>query len=136
MSIVFAVVALVLALVAFRIYRGTKHLKRAAFIREYVFPQGLLARLVAKRPTLTLKEQQLVLRGLRKFFLCNLMAKGAFVSMPSKVVDELWHEFILFTKYYDAFCDQAFGRFLHHTPAVVLSSQKIADAGLQGKFVL
>ena len=35
MSIVFAVVALVLALVAFRIYRGTKHLKRAAFIREY-----------------------------------------------------------------------------------------------------
>ncbi len=45
MSIVLAGVALVLALVVFKIYRGTKHLKRAAYIREYVFPQGLLARL-------------------------------------------------------------------------------------------
>ena len=59
------------------------------------------------------------------------MAKGAFVSMPSKAVDELWHEFILFTKHYDTFCRQAFGKFLHYTPAVVLTSQKTANQGLR-----
>ena len=135
MSVFFGLVALVVAVIAYSVYRSVMQamaaLKRSAFIREYVFPQGLLARLAEKRPNLTLKEQQLVLRGLRKFFLCNLMAKGAFVSMPSKAVDDLWHEFILFTKHYDKFCKQAFGHFLHHTPAVVLSSQKVADDGLR-----
>lgn len=124
-------VTLLLAVVMFSMYRSAAVLKRAAFIREYVFPQGLLARLSEKRPQLTLKEQQLVTRGLRQFFLCDLMAKGAFVSMPCKAVDDLWHEFILFTKHYDKFCKQGFGKFLHHTPAVVLSSQKVADAGLR-----
>lgn len=135
MLIAFGSLGLVLALIAYSIYRTVAEamakLKRPAFIREYVFPHGLLARLAEKRPNLTLKEQQLVLRGLRKFFLCNLMAKGAFVSMPSQAVDDLWHEFILFTKHYGDFCHQAFGGFLHHTPAVVLSSQKVADDGLR-----
>ncbi len=135
MGIFLGVVALVLAGVAYLIYSAVQEsmakLKREGFIREYVFPQGLLARLAEKRPNLTLKEQKLVLRGLRKFFLCNLMAKGAFVSMLSKAVDDLWHEFILFTKHYNYFCKGAFGEFLHHTPAVVLSSQKIAYDGLR-----
>ena len=37
--------------------------------------------------------------------------------MPSKVVDTLWHEFILYTRGYEMFCRRAFGRLLHHTPA-------------------
>ena len=135
MAIAFGSLGLVLAVIAYLIYSAMREslaeLKRLVFIREYVFPQGLLARLAVKRPQLNLKEQQLVLRGLRKFFLCNLMAKGAFVSMPSKAVDDLWHEFILFTKHYNDFCQQAFGHFLHHTPAVVLGSQKVADDGLR-----
>lgn len=31
-------------------------------------------------------------------------------------VDDMWHEFILFTKDYAAFCDRYFGTFLHHLP--------------------
>jgi hypothetical protein len=131
MVIAFGILALVLGLLTFGIYRTLAGHKRAAFIREYVFPQGLFARLAEKHPKLTLKEQQLVTRGLRQFFVCNLMANGAFVSMPSKAVDDLWHEFILFTKHYNGFCKKAFGQFLHHTPAVVLSSQKVADDGLR-----
>jgi hypothetical protein len=131
MAIFLGLLALVLGAIAYSVYRSFAALKRAAFIREYVFPQGLLARLAVKHPQLTLKQQQLVTRGLRQFFLCNLMAKGAFVSMPSKAVDDLWHEFILFTRHYNNFCQKAFGKFLHHTPAVVLSSQKAADAGLR-----
>ena len=131
MPVVLTIVLVIVAIIAWANYRAAARLKQTEFIRTYTFPQGLLARFAEKRPTLTLKEQQLVLRGLRKFFLCNLMARGAFVSMPSKAVDDLWHEFILFTKHYNDFCHQAFGKFLHHTPAVALSSQKVADQGLR-----
>lgn len=36
--------------------------------------------------------------------------------MPSRAVDEAWHGFILCTARYAAFCDRAYGRFLHHHP--------------------
>jgi hypothetical protein len=36
--------------------------------------------------------------------------------MPSKLVDDAWHEFILDSVAYIDFCDQAFGGYLHHTP--------------------
>lgn len=51
--------------------------------------------------------------------------------MPSQVADDLWHEFILSTRHYQLFCDQAFGRFLHHSPAAVLSSKKDTNEGLR-----
>jgi hypothetical protein len=35
---------------------------------------------------------------------------------PSYLVDLAWHEFILFTKYYNTFCNKHYGRFIHHTP--------------------
>lgn len=35
---------------------------------------------------------------------------------PSQPVDLVWHELILFTKYYAEFCEENFGRFLHHLP--------------------
>ena len=53
------------------------------------------------------------------------------ISMPSQVADDLWHEFILYTRDYDAFCRRAFGGFLHHTPAVVLSEHRKSNEGLR-----
>ncbi|MEM5548941.1 hypothetical protein [Pseudoalteromonas fuliginea] len=35
------------------------------------------------------------------------------------VIDEMWHNFILFTKDYSAFCDNYFGHYLHHNPTSV-----------------
>jgi hypothetical protein len=61
---------------------------------------------------------QLVTRALRQFFLAHLHSGRRYVSMSSQVADDLWHEFILCTRNYDAFCRRAFGRFVHHTPAV------------------
>jgi hypothetical protein len=91
----------------------------------------LFEKLAARHPQLTLKDCQLVARGLRQFFLAYLKSGRKFVSMPSQVADDLWHEFILYTKNYQAFCKQAFGRFLHHTPAAVLGSQQQSNAGLR-----
>ncbi|MFF2367217.1 glycine-rich domain-containing protein [Streptomyces sp. NPDC058122] len=35
---------------------------------------------------------------------------------PSPLVDDFWHAFLLHTKAYVEFCEQRFGRFLHHQP--------------------
>jgi hypothetical protein len=107
-------------------------LRRAEYIRTYKLPRGLLAKLEEKYPGLTRKETALVSRGLRQFFVAYLMSGKEYVSMPSQAVDELWHEFILYTRDYQSFCRRAFGEFLHHQPAAVLRGGiNQSDAGLR-----
>ena len=105
--------------------------RREAYIRSFVLPTGLFEQLRKTYPQLSLKECQLVANGLRQFFLAHLKSGRKFVAMPSQVTDELWHELILFTKNYDAFCRKAFGHFLHHTPAVELTDTRQSNAGLR-----
>lgn len=105
--------------------------RREQHIRSYMFPRGLFEKFAATRPGLDLKQQQLVARGLRQFFLAYLKSGCQRVAMPSQVVDDLWHEFILFTRDYATFCQLAFGHFLHHTPAVKLGAARQDNAGLR-----
>ena len=105
---------------------------REARIRTFILPKGLYDKLLVKHPHLTAKDCQLVSQGLRQFFLTYLKSGRQYVSMPSQVVDDLWHEFILYTKNYQQFCERAFGRFLHHTPAAVLAGgNQQSNAGLR-----
>ncbi|MEC5384362.1 hypothetical protein VVD49_01435 [Uliginosibacterium sp. H3] len=105
--------------------------RRAEYIRSFTLPHGLFERLQKHHPQLTLKDCQLVSKGLRQFFLAYLKGGRQYVSMPSQVADDLWHEFILYTRNYQQFCRKAFGGFLHHTPAVALRSSKQGNAGLR-----
>jgi len=89
-------------------------------IRAYPFPSFLRDKLRAAHPQLDDAALRDVERGLRQFFIASAQAGGRFVAMPSKVVDSLWHEYILYTRGYEAFCRKAFGRMLHHTPAEAL----------------
>ncbi len=125
--VVLALIAVVLAIFWMR----WRQLARADYIRRYMFPAGLFERLRKRRPELTVKDCQLVARALRQFFLAHLNSGCQFVSMPSQVVDDLWHEFILYTRHYQHFCRRAFGHFLHHTPAVVLGAARQNNAGLR-----
>lgn len=122
-----AALSILLIVVAFKL----REARRADFIRGYGFPKGLIERLQLSRPGLSAKDAQLVARALRQFFLAHLKSGRRFVSMPSQVTDDLWHEFILYTRHYEAFCRRAFGRFMHHTPAVVLGSDKQNNLGLR-----
>jgi hypothetical protein len=131
-------VALALVIVAFvallllgPLYRYWLQLKRAEFIRTYPWPRGLLERLEKHRPGMERKDSALVSRGLRQFFIAYLMSGRHYVSIPSQVADDLCHEFILYTREYESFCRQAFGTFLHHTPAVVLSVERRNNEGLR-----
>ncbi len=61
--------------------------------------------------------EEFVSTGLREVIrFMNLIAFKDEVLTPSRVVDDLWHEFILFTRLYGAFCQRYFGRMIHHQP--------------------
>lgn len=104
---------------------------RRQFIRDAILPPFLIAKLQAAHPSLKKGEAELVLRGLRQFFLAHLRSGKKFVAMPSRVVDTAWHEFILHTKAYQGWCRVAFGSMLHHTPAEVLGRDPKRNDGLR-----
>lgn len=37
-------------------------------------------------------------------------------------IDEMWHQFILYTRSYSDFCQHYFGQFIHHEPDIALGS--------------
>lgn len=119
---------ILLAWIGLRRWQG-RH--RAAYIDRYPFQKHLDARLAARRPALTAEQRHAVFAGLLDYFhLCRSAGRRQ-VAMPSQVVDDAWHEFILFTRRYHAFCQGAFGRFLHHTPAEAMHSPNEAQEGIR-----
>lgn len=124
-------ITVVLAIALFYFYQQHLRLKREEYIRTFDLPRGLYEGLRKRRPELTLKECQLVAHALRQFFVAHLRSGRKYVSMPSQVADDLWHEFILYTRHYEKFCQAAFGKFLHHTPAAVIGAEKKSNEGLR-----
>lgn len=96
---------------------------RHSFLERYTFPFVLRDKLKERHPTLSDADVEQVLEGLRQFFgLCqhaDAVQKGRSFGMPSKIVDDAWHELILMTREYARLCDGAFGGTLHHTPAAL-----------------
>jgi hypothetical protein len=98
--------------------RRLRHRRRRAFIESYEFPRALRTKL---REKLDGDEQvDVALAGLRDWYLACLDAPGEVLGMPSRVVDVAWHEMILMTRAYHAFCERAFGHYLHHSPESVM----------------
>jgi len=64
------------------------------------------------------QPRDLVALGLRQWLRCAgaALRDDQVIGMPSHAVDEAWHGLILCTARYGAFCDAAYGRFLHHHP--------------------
>lgn len=89
--------------------------KAEAYIASYTFPTHIAAR-VRRRSQLGEAGWQLVEQGLREWFVCCAWRGRAVLGMPSRAVDEAWHEFILDSIAYIDFCEKAFGEYLHHTP--------------------
>ncbi|MGK0363333.1 MAG: hypothetical protein ACI85O_000378 [Saprospiraceae bacterium] len=57
------------------------------------------------------------------------------ISESMIIIDEMWHEFILVTEYYTGFCNENFGKYIHHPPPMpkyelnqkTLSDQECAE---------
>jgi hypothetical protein len=53
---------------------------------------------------------------LMRFFFLGAAHKWAVPFAPPPKIDEIWHNFLLFTKEYRQFCFSFFGRFIDHMP--------------------
>ena len=64
------------------------------------------------------EPRDLIKLGLRQWLRCCAAAlhDGQMIGMPSRAVDEAWHGLILCTARYQAFCNSAYGQFMHHHP--------------------
>ncbi|MBQ0727923.1 MAG: hypothetical protein KBT77_11305 [Thalassolituus oleivorans] len=110
---------------------SSKNRRQLEFIQSYRFYSTIGKKIQEKYPHLRDEDVTLVLSALKDYFyICN-KAKRRMVSMPSQVVDVAWHEFILFTRPYQTFCDKALGRFLHHTPTEAMRTRTLAQDGIK-----
>jgi len=93
---------------------------RVAYINAYQFPATLRGKLALKHANLNSEQLDLVFRALRQYFQAcreaGAVKRSRSVGMPSKVVDDVWHDFMLISREYTAFCNKAFGGYLHHAP--------------------
>ena len=83
-------------------------------LEELIQEEPQLQNKVVKALGLSFEETHEGILEMLKFLV--LVSISPQVLTPSKVVDKIWHEFILFTRTYDKFCKQHFGRFIHHQP--------------------
>lgn len=123
--------SLVLLFVSIIIYSNWVRHVRRRFLDQFQMPESVVARFRKKHPNLSGAQERSVIEGLLQYFQVCQRARGKFVSMPSQVVDDLWHEFILFTRLYEQFCKKALGKYLHHTPAEAMSSPNQVSAGIR-----
>ena len=125
------VIAVGVAALLLWVYLKRRKAQQLAFIRRYVFHKSIKEKLSKKHPQLDSEQIHLVFRALRDYFwMCN-KANRRMVAMPSQVVDDAWHEFILFTRAYRQFSKKAVGRFLHHTPTEAMSTPTLAEEGIK-----
>src|SRR5687768_10903608 len=92
-----------------------------AFIRSYRFPPSVMRKVSLQHPELGPSGLAAVERGLREWLICCAHRSGEQLGMPSAAVDWAWHQFILDTPAYHAFCRRAYGEYLHHVPEADMS---------------
>lgn len=100
--------------------------QRLAYVQQYCFPAPIFDTLAKQYPHLSQDQIGRVENGLRTYFML-ILREGFHLAMPSRAVDTLWHEFILFTQDYHTFCQDAFGQILHHVPFPAMQSPEQAQ---------
>src|SRR5687767_6168279 len=58
----------------------------------------------------------------RKFLYLGVVAD--FRVTPSKIIDQVWHEHLLFTKAYGEFCQEVLGQKFEHFPELVATEEQ------------
>ena len=59
-------------------------------------------------------------------FLSISHIEGVYIPDELLILDEMWHNFILFTPVYARFCEQYSGSFIHHIPATKAEKERAA----------
>jgi len=87
---------------------------------QYDFPEEIIKRLKKKFPfnSMSNKDVEICIDEFKKFIAIMLIGKKEKkgVTMTSNVIDEIWHEFVLFTIDYHKFSELLELKYIHHTP--------------------
>lgn len=125
-TIIIGVLLAFLTLLAW-VNRGEKNKWRV--IQSFEFPAEVSVGVKERYPHLTDDDVKIALEQLRLYFLICWEGDKNEVAMPSRLVDECWHSFILQTRSYQSFCNKAFGGFLHHAPKRLISGSEASENG-------
>ena len=75
-------------------------------------------RIAQKAGIPTEKAEELFVETLKYLYVCRQARKARISVAPSLILDDGWHNFILFTKEYARFCKEYVGEFIHHVPDI------------------
>lgn len=85
-------------------------------MKNFNFPPKVAKKLKEKYSKASSRDIKIAFSGAILYFTLCKKYKDNNIPMPSVVVDDIWHEFILHTKDYEKFCEKYLGFFLHHIP--------------------
>jgi hypothetical protein len=77
----------------------------------------LIEKLIKDRVVDSADEGNALYLEVKRYLVLNQIDRTKIWKMYSHRVDEAWHEFVLFTAEYVAFCKQFFGHYVHHSPS-------------------
>lgn len=115
-------------------------------LQSYSYPVVAKTRLKEKFPFTDMDEEDIDLcidefkkyiglRIIRRFEksgpYANKESISATVAMTSEIIDEVWHNLILFTKDYHEFSMMVYDEYLHHLPAIASYSSPITDSDVK-----
>ena len=86
----------------------------------------LIEKLLKDRICASQDEAQTLFREVKRFLHLNRIDRSRIWDMYSHRVDEVWHQFVLFTRQYTEFCERHYGIYLPHSPS---SAPKLASSG-------
>lgn len=95
----------------------------------------LYNKLEEQYPGRSKESYRVVLTGFIQYLQLVRKSPNNEVLMFSKSVDFVWHQFILSTREYAEFCNEYFGKFLHHVPSPTSNKDWSGDLELRKFFV-
>lgn len=107
-------------------------MNKIEFILNYQFNPLLLNR-VKERLQCSDTHINIIVEALKDYLIARFISLNTDspVTMPSSSVDELWHEFIIFTRDYYYFCNEVYGQYLHHDPYGKFDIRTSEDEGIK-----
>jgi hypothetical protein len=91
--------------------------------RKVVIPSSIVVR-YARKKMIDLEASAKIFSDV-EFFLEKAFSLAAENVVPSKEVDDAWHDFILDTRQYVEYCELKFGRYIHHCPQDIANSETL-----------
>jgi hypothetical protein len=77
----------------------------------------LVAKLVKDHVCANEDEAQALFREVKRYFYLSRIDQSTTWEMYSLRIDEIWHQFVLFTRQYIDFCSRYYGAYLPHNPS-------------------